>query len=640
MAGNWGSCLRRRGGIWWFRRRVPKHLTERLSTVEINRSLKTTCSREAGRGARRCWLATEELFKAVAYQPTLSEEQVALLIRRLVDEPLFESQTADAIINDFVTGSGSLLRTLHHRDDLPAAWKGLSPDARQHVQLHIDRIADRIEVSVARLGQESAETRSVVAGFRAWKAGRNAGLAIAETERTALTRAVEAVGTATTEGRTIVWEAAPHPVEQDSLRPVDLPATFLPSTSARRSKREPLSTKRRTIAEFYPRFIASKQEVVEDQEGYTEHTVTQSEATFQLWLDIHGDTPIAEIDGEMAGSFRDILLKLPSSHGKSGTKGGTAQRATVTQEINRADKKQNAIDERNALLQPGAVREPAVSRLKLKTVKRHFSTLSQFWAWMQQRQIVPRGSDLNPFRGWEYKGLKRGQKTRLPWSIADLNMLLGSPWMQGDAHGTSPWWMTLIAMLTGMRIEEIARLRPLYDIETIDGVPCIVVQEHPHPERWSPKTEAGERVIPIPTMLLEKGFMDLVGHRIREKSYRLFPDLPKQGNKLSKSVSRDFSRNKIALGIGPKVVFHSFRHNVETILQNAPPSNVRTSWIDAILGHAADDTEDDNGRRVAVSEGAKTYLHAIGLQNLQSTVAEIVYPAEVRFDLIRRPPDA
>jgi len=38
MSGSWGSCLRRRGGTWWFRRRVPAALTGDIKRTEITRS--------------------------------------------------------------------------------------------------------------------------------------------------------------------------------------------------------------------------------------------------------------------------------------------------------------------------------------------------------------------------------------------------------------------------------------------------------------------------------------------------------------------------------------------------------------------------------------------------------------------------
>jgi hypothetical protein len=54
------------------------------------------------------------------------------------------------------------------------------------------------------------------------------------------------------------------------------------------------------------------------------------------------------------------------------------------------------------------------------------------------------------------------------------------------------------------------------------------------------------------------------------------------------------------------------------------------------MGHAADEEEDDNGRRRTVSEGVKTYTHEIHVQNLLTTVNAIRYPDQVDLSRLRR----
>ena len=63
------------------------------------------------------------------------------------------------------------------------------------------------------------------------------------------------------------------------------------------------------------------------------------------------------------------------------------------------------------------------------------------------------------------------------------------------------------------------------------------------------------------------------------------------------------ANSKFQLGIGPETTFHSFRHSVRPPLANAS-ADIRDAWIDAVMGHAADEERDDDRRRRTVSEGS------------------------------------
>lgn len=179
-------------------------------------------------------------------------------------------------------------------------------------------------------------------------------------------------------------------------------------------------------------------------------------------------------------------------------------------------------------------------------------------------------------------------------------------------------------MFSGMRVEEIARLRPAVDFEDFDGTWCMVLRNQGD---WSPKSEAGERVVPVHARLLSLGLRELVDRRIAEKSHRLLPGLKKgpRGN-LGAYLSKDFSSAKIKLGIGEKTVFHSFRHSIRTQLGNV--RGLQETWIDAILGHRPGSGSDSDGR---ASIGAAVYLKRIGAANLDWTIQQVDYGPEVEL---------
>ncbi len=109
-----GSNLRRRGGVWWFRRRVPDGLHARLGLAEISRSLRTRSFMTARARAKRLSLSTESLFAVMSSNPSLTEKGAKLILDQLAGEPLFASPTADDLVASVVQGDGSLASLLFH----------------------------------------------------------------------------------------------------------------------------------------------------------------------------------------------------------------------------------------------------------------------------------------------------------------------------------------------------------------------------------------------------------------------------------------------------------------------------------------------------------------------------------------------
>ena len=77
-------------------------------------------------------------------------------------------------------------------------------------------------------------------------------------------------------------------------------------------------------------------------------------------------------------------------------------------------------------------------------------------------------------------------------------------------------------MFTGMRLEEVCRLRPGTDIRVEEGVLLLLVQEQEDPP-WSPKSEAGERAVPVHPLLAEAGLMEWAEARDAEGAARIVP---------------------------------------------------------------------------------------------------------------------
>lgn len=341
-----------------------------------------------------------------------------------------------------------------------------------------------------------------------------------------------------------------------------------------------------------PLFSSLTADHLNAKSDYSEQTRHQSRATFRLWVELMGDGQVDGYTGRDAGRFQEQLRKLPASHGKAVK---SLVQLTAQQGIERAD-----------------ASPVPVPRLSEKTIKRHVSALSQYWIQLRRWEHVQR----NIFEGMEFPGTGQRRSTREDWSPEDIGKLLTAQWRSRSVTSDTYRWLTAIAAYSGMRLEEICRLRPV-DVVQVGSEPFIVVQEQP--DGWSPKSEAGARAVPVHPRLVEIGFLDMVESRRADGAPRLLKGLRPGGtNKtLGWEFSREFGKHKVSAGIGSKTVFHSWRHSVSTLLRNAD-AGIRSEWIDAVLGH-------EGGEK---SMGATTYLKRIGPENLTRTMSALRYEPE------------
>lgn len=176
------------------------------------------------------------------------------------------------------------------------------------------------------------------------------------------------------------------------------------------------------------------------------------------------------------------------------------------------------------------------------------------------------------------------RKARLPYEIDDLNKIFSCPIYtngerpQGGA-GEAAYWLPLLALYTGARLEELGQLRRT-DIRQSDNIWCISITDDA--EGASIKTHSSRRVVPLHPELLRIGFVEYV-HQQRE---RVFPQLKTDGHRsqtgnFSKWWGR-YARKTIGIEDGRKV-FHSFRHAFKDACRN---SGIHQEIHDTFTGHS------------------------------------------------------
>nr|WP_249201596.1 tyrosine-type recombinase/integrase [Gluconobacter sphaericus] len=231
--------------------------------------------------------------------------------------------------------------------------------------------------------------------------------------------------------------------------------------------------------------------------------------------------------------------------------------------------------------------------------------LSALWNQLLQRELVKK----NPWIGWSFEN---GSKTiRRGWSTQGLQTLMTGDWPRSSVPESTFRIVTMIGAYSGMRLGEISHLRK-EDLQTIDGIPCFVIQPHTE-DGCSPKTDAGTRIVPVHSKLIEAGLLTLKD-TVDGPYLILGLNMSKDGVR-GTVFGRSFSTMKTRLGLPAEITFHSFRHNVSTQLRNAS-ADIREIWIDRLLGHEA----------THKSQGTSTYLSGITTANLRQTVEAISYP--------------
>lgn len=567
--------LKLRGTTFWFRRKVPKGLAPRLGIREFACSLRTGSRRDADARAKAVWLETERVFALAA--TSLAREQALVLLRRIAQEQPWapSADVAEVGRRAAMGDERDVLAILEHaRKDVLQ----LPPEEQGRVLLFLREWLDLLEMHGRQATEEAMARHAGTVG--------------------AATGTVEHVKALNRQRHHLA-------LIRDLGKQVENKAT----------QPEP------RVTTFVDDFIADRTNPELGRKAYTPGTANQSRTTYRLWAELMGEVPVAKVTGREAGLFRELLLRLPASHGKAVGKGAVRPQVSALQAIEAADAK-DAIA-RAAAKAAGRPVAGLVPRLSLKTAARHFSAMTQLWKWLRAREHVT----ALPFGGFEFPRVRSARAARDDWSEADLLRLLRSDHMRAAAATRGrDWWLVIIAMFTGMRLEEICRLRPGADVSLVEGVPLLLVQEQLEPPPpWSPKTEAGERAVPVHSLLAEAGLLEWAADRDAQGELRVVPGTRHTGPdaKLGAEPSRQFSKLKMGLKVARKTTFHSFRHNVSTTLRNEDAS-LREAWIDAVLGH-----EGDGGK----SLGITTYLKRVGVANLAKVVAGIRYSDAVETAL-------
>lgn len=244
---------------------------------------------------------------------------------------------------------------------------------------------------------------------------------------------------------------------------------------------------------------------------------------------------------------------------------------------------------------PASVQKPHVVKLRDKlaernapgTVKKKLGLLAaMFQVALDDDQF---NLTRNPCDGVKIRGSRGETKQRAPFTIEDLQRIFTSP-VFTEGHrteglkGEAAYWLPLLALLTGARLNELGQLR-VEDVKESEGIHYLHITSLGEGQSLK-KGAKNWRRVPLHRELLRLGFLAYVADVRKAGHDRLFYKLePDSHGHLTGNWSKrwnDYLDDIVGIDDKRKD-FHSFRHGFKSFSRLA---GIPEDQHDALTGHA------------------------------------------------------
>jgi integrase len=326
-------------------------------------------------------------------------------------------------------------------------------------------------------------------------------------------------------------------------------------------------------------------------------TLAEYQRAVKLFIELHGDIPVASIKRSHALSFREALQDTPR---RASGKLWKARLPEVV-EWGRAN--------------------PKAPKLLEGTINKLTGGVQTVSLWAYSHGLIPDEAFWSdPFARMR---LEEGDTSRDTFTTEELHVLFRSPvFTEGERPaglGEATYWLPLLGLLTGARRGELAGLTAA-DVQAAGPNGEAALRFEKDKERGkSLKTKQSARIVPVHPELTRIGFEQYVERTRRSSGDEawLFPEIAPQSKYGATDWSKWFSSYLRAVGISdPKKVFHTFRGGFVDALRMA---GVEDELKRALVGHARKGSAHD-------AYGAKAMLRRFGWQRLSQAVASVTYP--------------
>lgn len=304
-------------------------------------------------------------------------------------------------------------------------------------------------------------------------------------------------------------------------------------------------------------------------EGRRSTVVNSYRDSFKRFLAIAGNKPLSDYSKADGRAYRAVLSKLPKFWTTSPVKD-----FDIVTAANRAH-------------------ELGLEPMSPKNRNNLISPINTFWKWANHLydECPP-----SPMSGMNFKITTAPRDQRNPFTIQDLQTIFTAPLFTGCKSfqywkkpgdliplDSCRYWVPLIALFTGARLNEILQLY-VKDVHEQGDIWFFDINSDGEDKRTK-NDGASIREIPIHSSLIGMGFLGHYKARKEQRSLRLFPDAKLNSNGNYSGNFGKFFNDRFLKHLGvktPKKSFHSFRHNFEGVCAQ---SNIRQEHIDALIGH-------------------------------------------------------
>ena len=291
--------------------------------------------------------------------------------------------------------------------------------------------------------------------------------------------------------------------------------------------------------------------------AWVQRTLADHKNRVTSLLRIIGDKPINSITRQDMRSFRDTLQKLPPRW-------------------------REQLDKSELSVEDFIEKHKNKTSLSIKSINVTVEAVSGMFTWAMRENLIER----NPAQGLGLKDTQQDIEKRLPLSDDDVKLIFfNGDYKPGAFKNPAYYWAPLIALYTGMRLEEICQLH-CEDIYEENGIFLIDIREDSTDGLCDKilKTKNAKRKIPIHEELKALGLIAYRDAMIKGKEIRLFPLLnkteksPKYGKQVGKAFGLLLKEKNIVDGKS----FHSLRHSFSNFFKIR---NMDTVMFRQVFGH-------------------------------------------------------
>lgn len=301
-----------------------------------------------------------------------------------------------------------------------------------------------------------------------------------------------------------------------------------------------------------------KKDKVRSGEWSTDKTVKTNDSVIGVLIEIKGNKPIKNFSKADVRDYKEKLLTYP---------------------LNRTKAKH--LKDRNL---EEIVTDGEYKTISEQTAHNQFDKIKAVFSWAEMQGYI----DRSPFMGMSIKVNANHKDKRLPFSDEDLSAIFQHPiFTQRKFKQSWHYWVPLIGLYTGARINEICQLK-LVEIALQEDIQCFHFVANEEGRRL--KNAASKRILPIHQHLIELGFLDYVKRLKAEGESMLFPTLKTSSTRnYGQEPSKWFGhlKRKLITEDEKKKVFHSFRHNMADALRSLQTEGY---IISQMLGHEQETT--------------------------------------------------